>query len=45
MDFRELGLNGMDWIKLADDRGQRQALVKTAMNLQVPENVLTFLSR
>jgi hypothetical protein len=28
--------NGMDWIDLAQDRGQWQALVNTVINLQLP---------
>jgi hypothetical protein len=35
MDLREIGLGGMDWIDLAQDRDQWQALVKTVMNLRV----------
>jgi hypothetical protein len=35
-DLREIGLGGMDWIDLAEDKGQRRALVKRAMNLRVP---------
>jgi hypothetical protein len=36
MDLREIGWDGMDWIKLAQDRDQWRALVNTVMNLQVP---------
>jgi hypothetical protein len=36
MDLREIGLHGMDWIKLAKDRDQWRALVKTVMKLRVP---------
>jgi hypothetical protein len=32
-DLREIGL---DWIHLAQDRGQWRALVNTVMNLRVP---------
>jgi hypothetical protein len=36
MDLREIGLDGMDWIDLAQDRDQWRALVNTVMNLLVP---------
>jgi hypothetical protein len=36
IDLREVGLDGMDWIDLAEDRGQWRALVNTVMNLRVP---------
>jgi hypothetical protein len=36
MDLREIGWDGVDWIELAQDRGQWRALVNTAMNLRVP---------
>jgi hypothetical protein len=36
MDLRETGWGGMDWIDLAEDRGQWRALVNIAMNLWVP---------
>jgi hypothetical protein len=36
MDFREIGWEVLDWICVAQDRDQWQALVKTGMNLQVP---------
>jgi hypothetical protein len=36
MDLGEIGLDGMDWIDLAQDREQRRALANTVMNLQVP---------
>jgi len=32
----ETGLEGVDWIHLAQDSGQRQALVNMVMKLQVP---------
>jgi hypothetical protein len=32
-DLGEIGWNGMDWIHLAHDRDQWQALVNTVMNL------------
>jgi hypothetical protein len=36
MDLREIGINGANWIWLAQGRVQSQAFVKTVMNLQVP---------
>jgi hypothetical protein len=36
MDLREMEWGGMDWIHLAQDRDQWQALVNIVMNLQVP---------
>jgi hypothetical protein len=36
MDLREIGLDGMDWIDLAQDRDRWRALVKAVMNLRVP---------
>jgi hypothetical protein len=35
MDLREIGWSGMDWIDLAQDRDQWNALVNTVMNLLV----------
>jgi hypothetical protein len=36
MDFREIGWDGMDWIKLAQNRDQWRVLVHPVMNLLVP---------
>jgi hypothetical protein len=36
MDLREIGWSGMDWIDLAQDKGQWRALVNMVMNLRVP---------
>jgi hypothetical protein len=36
MDLREIEWDGMDWIKLAQDRDQWRALLKTVMNLWAP---------
>jgi hypothetical protein len=36
MDLREIGWDGVNWINLAQDRGQWQAVVNMVMNLWVP---------
>jgi hypothetical protein len=36
MDLREIGLDGIEWIDLAQDRDQWVALVNMGMNLRVP---------
>jgi hypothetical protein len=36
MDLREIGINGANWIQLAEDRVQWQACVNMVMNLWVP---------
>jgi hypothetical protein len=36
MGFREIGIDGANWIRLAQDRVQRRAFVNTVMNLRVP---------
>jgi hypothetical protein len=36
MDLREIGINGLNWIQLAQYRVQWQAFVNMVMNLQVP---------
>jgi hypothetical protein len=44
IDLREIGWKVVDWIHLAHDRNQWQALANMVMNLQVPQkegNVLT----
>jgi hypothetical protein len=35
MDLREIGLWGVDWIRLAQDRDQWRAVVRAMMNLWV----------
>jgi hypothetical protein len=35
MDLRERGGDGVDWINMAQDRGQSRALVNTTLNLWV----------
>jgi hypothetical protein len=36
MDLREIGIEGVNWIQLAQDRVQWWAFVNTVMNLQIP---------
>jgi hypothetical protein len=36
LDLREIGIDGTNWIRLAQDRVQWQAFVNTVMNLRVP---------
>jgi hypothetical protein len=35
MCFREIGMEGMDWISLAEERDRWQAVVNIVMNLWV----------
>jgi hypothetical protein len=36
MDLREIRMDGIDWIDLAQNRDQWRALVNTIVNLRVP---------
>jgi hypothetical protein len=37
MDLRKIGWEGVEWMRLSEDREEeQQALVKMVMNLQVP---------
>jgi hypothetical protein len=36
MDLGEIGIDGANWMRLAQNRVQWQAFVNTVMNLQVP---------
>jgi hypothetical protein len=36
MDIREIGIDGANWMELAQDRAKRRACVNTVMNLRVP---------
>jgi hypothetical protein len=35
-DLREIGIDGVNWIQLSQDRVQLQAFLNMVMNLQVP---------
>jgi hypothetical protein len=36
MDLGEIGLDGMDWIDLVQDRDKWRAIVNTVMKMRVP---------
>jgi hypothetical protein len=36
LDLKEIGIDGANWIRLAQDLVQWRAFVKTVMNLRVP---------
>jgi hypothetical protein len=36
MDLREIGIDGSNWIQLAQDRVQWRARVNTVMNFRIP---------
>jgi hypothetical protein len=36
MDLREIGIDGVNWIRVAQDTVQWRAFVNTVMNLRVP---------
>jgi hypothetical protein len=36
MDLEEIGIDGVNWIRLAQDRVQWRAFVNTVMNFRVP---------
>jgi hypothetical protein len=42
MALRETECGGMDWIDLTQDRNQWMVLVKTVMNLLVPQMLRSF---
>jgi hypothetical protein len=35
MDLKEIGIDGANWIRLAQDKVRRRAFVSTVMNLRV----------
>jgi hypothetical protein len=44
IDLREIEWEGRDWIDLAQERGQRRALLNMVMNLRAAQNADKFLS-
>jgi hypothetical protein len=42
MDLREMGMDGVNWIQLAQDRVQWWTCVNTVMNLWVPQERIFF---
>jgi hypothetical protein len=44
MDLREIGWEGVDWMRLAQDRDQLRALVNAVMNFQDPKKAKNFLT-
>jgi hypothetical protein len=43
MDLREIGIDGVNWNRLAQDRVWWQAFVNMVLNLQVPKEARFFL--
>jgi hypothetical protein len=44
MDLKEVGMEGMNWIALAQDRYSRWAVVNAVMNVWVPLNARNFMA-
>jgi len=44
MDLQELGMNGMNWIALAQDTDRWRPLMNAVTNFQVPQNAGKFLT-
>jgi hypothetical protein len=45
MDLREIGIDGANWVQLAQDRVQWRACVNTVMNLRVPSESRIFFEK
>jgi hypothetical protein len=43
MDLRETGIDGANWMRLAQDRVHWRAFVNTVMNLRVPQRKHAFI--
>jgi hypothetical protein len=44
LDFKDIGWECLDWIRLAHDRHRWQAVVSTVINLHIQYNVGNFLT-
>jgi hypothetical protein len=44
MNFRDIGIDGANWIRLAQDRVQWRAFVNTVMNFRVPQESRIFFN-
>jgi hypothetical protein len=44
MDFKEIGLEGVDWTDQVQDRNRQHAVVNAVMNLCVPKNAEKFVT-
>jgi hypothetical protein len=44
IDFREIDLEGVNWINLAQDREEWRCLATTVVNLPVPYSAWNFLA-
>jgi hypothetical protein len=45
MDLRGIGIDGVNWIQLAQDRVQWRACVNTVLNLRVPYESRIFFDK
>jgi hypothetical protein len=45
MDLREIGIDGVNWIQMAQDRVQWRACVNTVMDLRVPLESRIFFDK
>jgi hypothetical protein len=45
LDLREIWIDGVNWIQLAQDRVHWRAFVNTVMNLQVPQRKQDFFDK
>jgi hypothetical protein len=45
MDLREIGIDGANWIRLAQDRVQWRVFVNTEMNLRLYKESMLFFDK